>query len=619
MEDHEQLPIDDVEVFLEVDGARKIYIDLAAVAKRESPKAALVTLQATTKNGDVLEVPGWGHNPKLGQFRYVEAGTTVPRQQQFAAELPEGVASVHIRGHQWTQGNRVTLLGNPVVTPVGGAISPDQPTSSVRLFLPAPDFLMELPVPDGATNLDLKLTFEAPPGSPQAPISIHMLSDDGQICLPAEGLGINQTIGPYAYLTPGDDADEHSAEISINVEASSKTVRLQGHKWGKSDLRIGTNPVLTWTSQPPLQRAREFIAGIPDESTLWVVDTTAPPLGDETRALRPNNIVKALSEKGEYAIFFPFTSIQDQLAEPMDHVMQVAREHHGDIIQSVVALRPEARNVYVCSSFPSLAAACTIDMVAAAGWNTVYVIRDDMEEFNRAGYSKWYSTTLERRVLRRVDRIVTVSPALAQKASTMAPDLATPIDVLPNAVRDSTVKRNQAVRDASHWNERSLRVGYVGHLTPSWFDWRLVLQAARALPEFDFDIIGHGAPQAMSLPSNVRVLEAMTHEELEVHAHDWRAGLIPFLPSPLARGVDPNKLFEYAAWGLRTVSAPMGSVDAAPSTRVYRDPQSFIEAIQWAMTEPMTSAEMRTLDEFAKSNTWADRAQKYLAWLEDAS
>ena len=53
-------------------------------------------------------------------------------------------------------------------------------------------------------------------------------------------------------------------------------------------------------------------------------------------------------------------------------------------------------------------------------WHTVYEIRDDMEEFNRVGYSKWYSSQLEIKVAQLADKVVTVSPRLAQKIKIMA-------------------------------------------------------------------------------------------------------------------------------------------------------------------------------------------------------
>ena len=155
----------------------------------------------------------------------------------------------------------------------------------------------------------------------------------------------------------------------------------------------------------------------------------------------------------------------------------------------------------------------------------------------------------------------------------------------------------------------------MGRLTPSWFDWDAVLHLARALPEARFEIIGHGAPTPGQVPSNVSILGPKTHEEIETYALSWRVGLIPLIQSPLSVGVDPNKLFEYLAWGLRTVSSPMGSVDTAPSTWVYQNPQELVNAVTQALHQPMTDEELSRIDQFATENTWSARAQRYVEMM----
>ena len=51
-----------------------------------------------------------------------------------------------------------------------------------------------------------------------------------------------------------------------------------------------------------------------------------------------------------------------------------------------------------------------------------------------------------------------------------------------------------------------VKIGYFGHLTERWFDWEALLWIARQRREYLFEIIGHGAPEKLDLPANVKVL-----------------------------------------------------------------------------------------------------------------
>ena len=159
-------------------------------------------------------------------------------------------------------------------------------------------------------------------------------------------------------------------------------------------------------------------------------------------------------------------------------------------------------------------------------------------------------------------------------------------------------------------------VGYVGHLTASWFDWNAVIHAARQLPEILFEIVGHGKPANISLPSNVKYLGPKTHHELQDIVKHWKVGLIPFIESPLTRGVDPNKIYEYFSWGLRVVSAKMGAVHTYPSTWVYSGQDELTNAISEAVRTSLTEEEMNRIADHAALSSWQDRAETMLRLIE---
>ena len=233
-----------------------------------------------------------------------------------------------------------------------------------------------------------------------------------------------------------------------------------------------------------------------------------------------------------------------------------------------------------------------------------------MEEFNRVGYSKWFEPELERQVVQRVDSIATVSPRLAEKMSIISRGTASPV-VIQNAAPPALIAKGATLRTpqalASRLDHRV--IGYMGHLTDSWFDWDLLITCALANPDLQFEIIGHGLPKNLDLPENITHLGPRTHDEFLDICRRWLVGLIPFQPTPLTYAVDPNKIYEYLAAGLRTVTAPMGSVALCPSTYVYERPEDFPSTLRRAVEEEFSEHELQIINEYVVGAGWENRAR----------
>lgn len=441
-------------------------------------------------------------------------------------------------------------------------------------------------------------------------VQIKFLTEDGQECFPPSGASMHQRIGPYTLAKSKTESNVHKSPL-LSIPPDAQYLTITGVPFYNSLVVHDWTPEPIWSQSDMMSLLDEFLLGAM-ESQLVVIDSTAPAVSDNSRALRPNNLALELAERGIKVIFFPFGKLKDFPIRPHENIFQADRSDFQRIILTLISRRVGSDSVYCCTSFSSVAAVTTMDLVKHFGWRTVYEVRDDMEEFNRVGYSRWYTPMLEKRVVERADSLISVSPALADKLNSLVPDLEKKVHVLPNAVPVQTVNEGHDLRDAASWKDRSYKVGYVGHLTESWFDWELFLDAVDKMPDVQFEIVGHGMPKSVILPNNAAFLGPMSHSELLEHVEDWRVGLIPFQPSPLSRGVDPNKLFEYAAWGLRTVSAPMGSVGSAPSTFVYESADEFQAAIIYALTTEMTVEEMEILQRYSTQNTWSHRADQIL-------
>lgn len=607
---------EELDVSFDVVPGETVFIDIEIKSDQETEKAAVLEVVALTEECVEAELPDAGHSNAYSNYFYVASSSNEYRNNHFEFQIPDDVVTLKFKGHLYGNVKSAFYSGQLIFN------AESQPESllttpcgkDVELYPSA--FKVLLHPPEGATSARISVKGVAGDAESRTPVSVELRDELGKILLPPTNLAVSPTVGSYFYVSTSPESTQEITERQFGFGADTREIVIRGNTWNDEGMRIKGAPKVEWKrSAESLWFLEDFLYSIDADEPLWIVDTTDPPVGDDTRDLRPNNLVRELNKLGHHVLFFPFSSIGEMSERPLLNVCQTNREHFDDAISMVARRRKGKSTVYVCSSFPSLSANGAVDVATSNEWQTLYIVRDDTEEFNRVGYSKWYTSTLERRMIERAERVITVSPALQQKVRSLTVKRDVDAHVIPNAVREEVVERANSLRTSEAWRNKDLAVGYVGRLTPSWFDWDAVLHLARALPEARFEIIGHGAPTPGQVPSNVSILGPKTHEEIETYALSWRVGLIPLIQGPLSVGVDPNKLFEYLAWGLRTVSSPMGSVDTAPSTWVYQNPQELVNAVTQALHQPMTDEELSRIDQFATENTWSARAQRYVEMM----
>jgi glycosyltransferase involved in cell wall biosynthesis len=156
------------------------------------------------------------------------------------------------------------------------------------------------------------------------------------------------------------------------------------------------------------------------------------------------------------------------------------------------------------------------------------------------------------------------------------------------------------------------RIGYAGSLD-SWFDVDAVKMAARAHPEWDFELVGRRESARMSeldtLP-NVAFSGEIPYRAVPERLAGWDAAMIPFLLNPLTLATNPIKLYEYFACGLPVAASPL------PELEPYRDllylaggAEAFVRAIEAAAaeTDPALREKRRRV---AQSESWDARCAK---------
>lgn len=607
-------PLDGVSICESVSPGQKVSLFVETVSDDERPNIALIAFKFLDSDGGVVELPGWSHySEAVGHYAYISPSVDgEPVQDRWNFVVPPNAVSFEAEGRQWKKSTITTLLGEFIFQDTSTGVRAFKFPSGASAAISSREFIQSIPLDASERVLSLSTTYvPSEELKSVAPLSVRFIDGDGHELLGSSDLPQNPAFGSFIGLSAGP-VEETEFSCTIEVPGGAASLEIKGVDWGKSQADI-LGPFERRDLSVESFNIESFIQQLGKETPLLIIDTTAPPLGHETLALRPNNLAAAYSRAGIGVVFIPFGSLKGFPAKVSDRLAQVPRIDFDRLIEVVLEDREPKNSTFICSSFPSIQSVTAVQRLKSAGWNTVYECRDDMEEFNRVGYSKWYDPQLERQMLRMVDTVVSVSTALDAKLVSLYPPLNRHF-VIPNAVNKRVIETTKGLRTPQVTAQRnsSNKVGYVGHLTESWFDWPLVIEAAKRLPDVMFEIVGHGMPKNIKLPGNVEYLGPKSHDELRPLVQTWKVGLIPFADIPLTRSVDPNKIYEYFAWGLRCVSAPMGMVHEYPSTWVYRGVDEFVESIGSALASDFTDAEVEQLTRFLGSASWDDRAREML-------
>lgn len=606
--------IGDLNTEFQVSSGLNFTLFIETVSSEAHEKAALIQFEFYDVNGQAVPNTDWRPVSKtLGTFQYLKHEKAREfTQHRIDLIAPENAVKVKLTGHQWNESILTQVVGDvQIQIPTLKQMVSRFPSGAI---VPFPSQLLDqtVKVPVQTPFVDIELTYLSDPGVKSlTPIQVVFLDKDHKYIPGISALPKNINFGSFLPLEKTQD-DPETYTVSLQLPRGTAYLRFIGVDWKLQNATL-FGGVQVKASQGKEFSLEKWLDAVPEDSQLIVIDTTAPPLGHETLSLRPNNLSAAYSRLGAYVIFLPFGSLQEFQPRVSEKLVQVPRDDFPFLLDLLLNKRSAKNSIFISSSFPSINSITAAKRLKATGWTVIYEARDDMEEFKRVGYSKWYEPQLERQMLRIADRVVSVSSALDEKLVSLWPALENHV-VIPNGVNSHVIEASKQLRSTSAMNARnqSRVVGYVGHLTPSWFDWELINSAAKSNPDVTFEIVGHGKPDDLSLPSNVIYLGPKTHDELPPIVAKWKCGLIPFKDLPLTRSVDPNKIYEYFAWGLRCLTAPMGLVHEYPSTWVHESTQEFNDSLMEILDSDITVEEIAVLEDFLQSASWDHRAEEMM-------
>lgn len=575
--------------------------------------AALIQIECFTSDGDQIRLSNWpDRSRRVGDFQYLIPGDVKnPRVTEISFDVPETATRVRITGHQWKVAAKTWVVGH-VVSSSDDDLVHNALDSGTPFEIPYQNYTFTEVVPEDVDEVEVSLNLAIGNGK-KVPFRVRFLDCDGNPLLPPSDLRQHPKFGAFFDAKTSSDRPALT-KMMIAVVPGAKFMTFAPFEGWNLSARIVGPPIIEWVRNSTIDSIiDDVIRAGSSTDALILIDSTAPPLGHETLSIRPNNLAKEFGALGHKVIYFSFGSLQEHPNRISDRIVQFARSEFDYVVKRLLKLDYAGPKIYYCTSFTDFSSLYTQDRLKRGGWKVIYEVRDNMEEFRRVGYSKWYEPEFEARFARRADQIITVSPALAKKVQVLG-QLETMPTVIPNGVRPEIVDRFADLRTADSLNKRSHArlVGYVGHLTPSWFDWPTLISVAKLTPDVNFELVGHGAPSGISVPENVTILGPKNHDELAEIATQWKIGIIPFIDSPLTRGVDPNKIYEYFAWGNRVIGSKMGSIDSYPATMVYNSVDEFAHQIHLQLEAEWTEEELQRVNELLEVSRWDSRATQVL-------
>jgi hypothetical protein len=336
---------------------------------------------------------------------------------------------------------------------------------------------------------------------------------------------------------------------------------------------------------------------------------------------RPINLCKHLSTEGYRVVYVAWQwretdTLKGPNGEVYPGVFQVALYDY--LALRAVLPTSEGRNGIFFITFPAQALLDAARSARSKGYVVVYDIMDDWAEFKKVGQAPWYSGILEAQAVLESDVVAVVSQPLKEKFDTLRTD----IEVIGNGFSTSVIGES-ARNIGGHAPDPDYKIvaGYFGHLTDAWFDWQALLELAANRPDIFLELIGYGAPQscleAARALKNVSVVPPIHPSELKKYTARWNVGLIPFKPGPLARAVDPIKIYEYLYMGLPVVVTGISHVAQYPGT-------SLVEAsadLEGTIVRQAASQELLRSDpavgEFLAQATWTARFKRLTSLAQD--
>lgn len=162
-------------------------------------------------------------------------------------------------------------------------------------------------------------------------------------------------------------------------------------------------------------------------------------------------------------------------------------------------------------------------------------------------------------------------------------------------------------------------LGYYGCLA-RWFDYALVLNIARKMPQWCFVFVGYCFDGTISQLQeaglqNIILYPAQPYGNLPSFISAFDIQIIPFVINDITTATSPVKLYEYMASGKPILTSNLPECQRYQSVVTYLDGNDFIKKVSSLMTNRNNPEYIAVMDKEARENTWDARVTEILTSL----
>lgn len=246
----------------------------------------------------------------------------------------------------------------------------------------------------------------------------------------------------------------------------------------------------------------------------------------------------------------------------------------------------------------------------------VYYCVDDYSKFD--DFDGEHIRRVENDLIDRADKVITTSEELFASRSVRRPDAA----LIRHGVdfdHFAQAWRRRLPRPDDLPVAHGPMFGFFG-LIHHWVDVGLLADVATLRPDYTFVLIGDAKVDVSVLDAlpNVHLLGRRSYEALPAYCAAFDAGLMLFAQSEMTRNVNPIKMYEYLASGLRVVSTPLPEAQRFGSAiRFGHDARTFAEACDRTVTQDRAVARDRT--DCREKVSWLVAGQSWRSKVEELS
>jgi glycosyltransferase involved in cell wall biosynthesis len=226
----------------------------------------------------------------------------------------------------------------------------------------------------------------------------------------------------------------------------------------------------------------------------------------------------------------------------------------------------------------------------------------------------------EARFAARADLVLASAPGLAERLRRIssnvvhAPNVAD-TKLFATALRDGPLDPAMAELPRP-------RIAFTGAVVTTKLDMRLLVELARARPNWSLALvgpIGPGDPRAdvstLAAEPNIHLLGPRSYEELPSVLRAADAGLIPYARNELTDSIFPMKVYEYLAAGLPVVATPLPALSQIADVATAPDAHGIATLLDESLAHD-TPERRAERSRAAQGHSWERRIEEIAAAID---